>query len=374
MSNENVGRDSGQDPQTIEEQLTAASVKIETLRAEVEELQRYKAKAESRIRFPWRRVVVAVLIVLGCVIGAGANVTVWLKSVALNTNAWVATVGPLSRDPAVALAISDYAVGQLFASVDAEQRVRQALPPNAAFLAPPLVSATQDYARDVTADVINSERFSAIWSAANRFAHEQAVALLRNKGGLFYISSGQVTVDLNDLLVSVQDTLDSTGLGAVFGDLPLSEGRGKWVVYEGARLAQLQQALTILDRAGVLLPLLSLAAFALAVWASLWRRRTLLYIGIGLAITMGLSLFAFRLARSDVLNQIANELYRSAAEAMWGIVLTGLVRQTVLVLLTGLIIAVGAFLAGPHPWAMAARTSVRDFMGNSAGEKQGDTK
>jgi hypothetical protein len=29
-------------------------------------------------------------IVLACVIAAGANVAVWLKGVALNTNAWVA--------------------------------------------------------------------------------------------------------------------------------------------------------------------------------------------------------------------------------------------------------------------------------------------
>ncbi len=362
MSNEKVKQDPDQEPEKVDEQLAPTADEIEALRAEVEDLRSYKAKVEERRRSGWRRLVVALLIVVGCVIAAGANAMVWLKNVALNTNAWVAAVGPLSRDPAIALAISDYVVGELFAAVDAEQVVSEALPPNASFLALPLVGAMQDFARDISVDVINSDEFNAIWTAANRFAHEQAVALLRDEGGLFYVSQGEVTVDFSDLIDSVSDRLESTGL-ALFEDLPQSEERGKLVIYEAARLAQLQQMVTMLDRAGVLLPLLALVTFAIALWVSLWRRRTLLYIGVGLVITMALSLLVFGLVKSQVLDQFVSELYRSAAEAMWSILLSGLVTQTVLVLLAGVIIAVGAFLAGPHPWAMAVRGAVGDVMG-----------
>jgi hypothetical protein len=114
----------------------------------------------------------------------------------------------------------------------------------------------------------------------------------------------------------------------------------------------------------LLLPLLSLAAFGIAVWVSLWRRRTLLQIGVGAAITMALSLLVLRLARSQVLDQVANALYQAAAEAVWDIVLRGLVVQTVVVLLVGVIMAVVAFLAGPNPRAVAVRGSAQDFLGN----------
>jgi hypothetical protein len=364
MSEDNVDRDPGHDPdpEVLEEQ-PAATVDVASLQAEVEELRSYKAETEEKRRTGWRRVVVILLIVLGCVIGAAANVAVWLKDTALNTNAWVAAVGPLSRDPAIALAIGDYAVGELFAEVDAQQMVSEALPPEASFLAAPLVGAMQDFASEIAADVINSDAFNAIWTAANRLAHEQAVSLLRDQGGLFYVSGGEVTIDLSDLVGSVQDTLTSTGL-ELFEDLPLTEDSGKLVIYEGARLARMQQIVTILDRAGLLLPLLSLAAFGIAVWVSLWRRRTLLQIGVGAAITMALSLLVLRLARSQVLDQVANALYRAAAEAVWDIVLRGLVVQTVVVLLVGVIIAVGAFLAGPSPRAVAVRGAAQDFLGN----------
>jgi hypothetical protein len=65
-----------------------------------------------------------------------------------------------------------------------------------------------------------------------------------------------------------------------------------------------------------------------------------------------------------VLDQVANALYRAAAEAVWDIVLRGLVVQTVVVLLVGVIIAVGAFLAGPNQWAVAVRGGAQDFLGN----------
>ena len=119
MSNDDVQRDPHEDPEKMQEELTSATAEVEALRTEVEELRSYKAAAEAEGARPqrhrWRRVVIVLLIVLGCVAGAGANVTVWLKNVALNTNAWVAAVGPLSRDPAVALAVSDYVVKELTA-------------------------------------------------------------------------------------------------------------------------------------------------------------------------------------------------------------------------------------------------------------------
>lgn len=368
MSNEDVERDrvEGQEED-------ASAAEVEALQAEVEELRSYKATVEAKRAgsHRWRRWLVALLIVLACVIAAGANVAVWLKGVALNTNAWVAAVGPLSRDPAVGLAISDFVVKELFASVDAEQLVSEALPPEATFLTAPIVGAVQNFARDLTVEVINSDQFNQIWIAANQFAHQQLVSLLRDQSGLFYISQGDVTVDLSPLIDVVQDRLGPTAL-ALFEEVSLPEDSGKLVVYEAARVAELQRAVTILDRLGWLLPLLSLVAFAVALWVSLWRRRTLLYSGIGLAITMLLSLLVFRLVRQSVLNQIVNGLYRAAAEAIWSIVLGGLFTQTIVLLVVGLIIAVGAWLAGPNPRAVATRSAVAGFLGNSPEEAQAE--
>ncbi len=368
MDDEKQELDPGQDQQEFEEQ-GANTADPEGLQAEVDELRRYKEETEARKtgRRRWRRLAVALLIVLGCVITAGASVTVWLKSVALNTDTFVATVGPLSRNQAVALAIGDFAVDALFEEINAEQVVADALPEEAGFLAAPLVGAIENFSRDVAAEVISSDVFSAIWTTAIRLAHETALSLLRDEGGLFYISKGEVTIDLSDLLGTVQDRLASTGL-AFLEDLPISEDSGKIVVYQAAQLAQIQQALTILDRAGIILPLLALVAFGVALWVSLWRRRTLLYIGAGLSVTMALSLAILARVRSQVVAEVSSELYRTAVEAVWEIVLGSLIGQTTLLLVIGFAIAAGAFLAGPDRRAVAVRTAVGDFMNNSPEE------
>ena len=144
MADEKQELDPGQDQRELEEQ-GANTADADSLQAEVDELRRYKDETEARKtgRRRWRRLAVALLIVLGCVITAGASVTVWLKSVALNTDTFVATVGPLSRNPAVALAISDFAVDALFQEINAEQEVADALPEEAGFLAAPLVGAIE---------------------------------------------------------------------------------------------------------------------------------------------------------------------------------------------------------------------------------------
>ena len=368
MDDEKQELDPGQDQQEFEEQ-GANTADADRLQAEVDELRRYKEETEARKtgRRRWRRLAVALLIVLGCVITAGASVTVWLKSVALNTDTFVATVGPLSSNQAVALAIGDFAVDALFGEINAEQVVADALPEEAGFLAAPLVGAIENFSRDVAAEVISSDVFSAIWTTAIRLAHETALSLLRDEGGLFYISKGEVTIDLSDLLGTVQDRLASTGL-AFLEDLPISEDSGKIVVYQAAQLAQIQQALTILDRAGIILPLLTLVAFGVALWVSLWRRRTLLYIGAGLSVTMALSLAILARVRSQVVAEVSSELYRTAVEAVWEIVLGSLIGQTILLLVIGLAIAAGAFLAGPDRRAVAVRRAVGDFMNNSPEE------
>lgn len=368
MDDEKQELDPGQDQQEFEKQ-GANTADADRLQAEVDELRRYKEETEARKtgRRRWRRLAVALLIVLGCVITAGASVTVWLKSVALNTDTFVATVGPLSRNQAVALAIGNFTVDALFEEINAEQVVADALPEEAGFLAAPLVGAIENFSRDVAAEVISSDVFSAIWTTAIRLAHETALSLLRDEGGLFYISKGEVTIDLSDLLGTVQDRLASTGL-AFLEDLPISEDSGKIVVYQAAQLAQIQQALTILDRAGIILPLLALVAFGVALWVSLWRRRTLLYIGAGLSVTMALSLAILARVRSQVVAEVSSELYRTAVEAVWEIALGSLIVQNILLLVIGLAIAAGAFLAGPDRRAVAVRTAVGDFMNNSPEE------
>ena len=79
---------------------------------------------------------------------------------------------------------------------------------------------------------------------------------------------------------------------------------------------------------------------------------------MGVAITMTLTLVLYALAQPVVLASIADPLFRTVADAIWNVVTQGLVWQTIFFLVIGVLLAVGAALAGPSPRAVAFRSSV----------------
>jgi hypothetical protein len=103
----------------------------------------------------------------------------------------------------------------------------------------------------------------------------------------------------------------------------------------------------------------TLLVFAVAIWLSPNRRRTALRAALGVVLAMALVLTGFNLGRSTYLDAIENAgRDRDAAAAVYDQVL-GLLRvglRTVLVL--GLVIAVGLWLAGPGRIATRIRGHV----------------
>jgi hypothetical protein len=78
---------------------------------------------------------------------------------------------------------------------------------------------------------------------------------------------------------------------------------------------------------------------------------------------MAVSLVVFGLAQPAALASIVDPRLRDVAGEIWGIVIRGLYVQTVLLLVVGVLIALGVWVAGPAPRAVVARTAVRGWWG-----------
>ena len=141
---------------------------------------------------------------------------------------------------------------------------------------------------------------------------------------------------------------------------PLQEVQTRFVLLESRQVAVVQQTLGLIDGVGLVLSLFALGALFLAWLISLWRRRTVMWMGIGVAIAMVLSLVAFALARPAVPVSILDPFVRLLAGEIWDVVVRGLYVQTILVLIIGLLLIAGAALAGPSPRAVAIRTGARN--------------
>ena len=319
-----------------------------------------QAQTASARRGRLRTIIAVVLLSLGLVVALAANLTVWTKDTLLDTNEWVATVKPLPADDRVSAALADLIVDELtVATEDLQAQARAALPPEAQFLTEPILAGLQRVLREEAMKLIQSEQFTEIWVRVNRLAQEQLVAILRGENNQFLqTSGGEVRLDFSDAVLAVREQLGADGQQLI-ADVP--EDAGVIVIASSEQLSKAQDAVSLLDALGVVLPLLATAMLLGSIAVAVGRRRFLLAAGVGLAIVAAITLIALDVLRGELLGLINDEVVRSAGEAAFEITTDGLRSQTIGLLILGLLLAVAAWVAGPNRYAVLIREYARQL-------------
>jgi FtsH-binding integral membrane protein len=285
---------------------------------------------------------VGILVFLGLILLVLANLAFWAYFTLLNTNGWVAAVGPLSKDPAVAGMVSQYVVGELFAQADIQANVAEALPPQLQLFAGPMVVGLENVADQAVTALIMSEAFNNIWVAFNRVSHTAIIDILKGQGDRLYFQDGNLTLDFNDVYNFVQDRLNIGELDLI----PQAE-QGRLVLFSSRQVAVMQEVVSYLTALGLLLPLLTILVFGAAVWVSPWRRQTVMWIGGVMAVAMLISLILFSGARSSGLVSITDPFLREMGRAIINNLTHGLMVQTIFLLIVGIGLIIGAWQAAP---------------------------
>jgi hypothetical protein len=130
-------------------------------------------------------------------------------------------------------------------------------------------------------------------------------------------------------------------------DLVPAASGGKLVLLESQQVAYMQEIVSSINSFGLLLPLLGILAFVAAWFVSLWRRETLIWIGIVLALTMLVSVIVFSLVRSNILVNVADPMLRDLGRQIFYVVTHGLFVQTVFLMIVGILLAIGAWQSTP---------------------------
>ncbi|WP_306317409.1 MULTISPECIES: hypothetical protein [unclassified Streptomyces] len=354
---------------------------LERLRAEVEVL-RDRAGTQRRRHartFALRRAIAALLVALVAVLAVTSVVGVWGSRTTLNTDRWIATVGPLPEDPKVNAAVSKYLADEIFDQLDVERRLSEALPPRAAFLAGPVTGAVHDFMREKISALIATDRFQDLWRSTNRFAHERMVALVENRNDNVKVKGDTVTLNLLPVVNNLLNSLEGQ-LPDIFGkkiDLPaLSSGElppglhdrienaiGKDLpedfaqirLYNRHELGQLQDAVLLFKRALVGLLIGVPVLLALSLWVSPNRRRTLLQFGLWLVVTVTVLTAVLRAVRDQLLGQMPEGVYREGLRSALWTVFTTLRERGDQLLWLGVGIAALCYLVGPGRLPKALR-------------------
>jgi len=312
----------------------------------------------------WRTWVPWALVVLAAVIGLVAALNVWVKRQALDTNNWTNASGRLLEDPKIRGAISVYLVNQIYQNVDVSQALEQRLPPQAKGLAPQIAVALQQVAVRAANALLARPRIQQLWKNANRRAHQLFMAVLDGKHNILVSSGGNVVLNLQPILKALADQV---GLGSrLQGRLP--PDAGKITIMKGNQLQAARRGVKVIRVLSYLLLILVIALWAAAIWIARGRRRKLL-LGVGISVLLvGLLILVVRRYTGDYLvNALTTNSVDKGAIQHGYLIETELLRNVgINVLIYGIVIVFGAWIAGPSRPATWCRRTLAPTMRDHA--------
>jgi hypothetical protein len=314
---------------------------LETLQAENETLKSELTKAKAD-KHTGKRIAVGLLIVLGCIALVLANISNWARDTLIDTDVWVATIGPLSENPVVVEALSDAIVEGVSEELGITPLERPSLLVLLGILDQPLVEKVQELVSEAISTVILSDEFNEIWVRAIEITHGSLVTVLSGDNPFIYAEHGIVYVDFGELLDEILNLLGLKNISLFEPGADVMQ----FALVESDSLAKVQRVLRMQDRLALLSFFIMALSFGGAVALSRWRRSTINAIGIGAAAGMLISLFLFALGESYILASIVDPAFNDLASEIYHSLTTGLIAQTVLLLTLGVTIAIIAHFLG----------------------------
>jgi len=354
---------------------------LKRLRTEVTDLRKGPDRPRRR-RVSWRTPVSALLIVIGCVLAPVAVVGVWTANQVSDTNRYIANVEPLIHDPAIQNALTDKVTTAITSHLNVVGYTNQAaalltskgLPRVGTLLktfGPSIASAVAGFVHNTVHKVVTSPQFANAWIQVNRVAHQSLVKALSGQGGSITVSNGQVTLDLAPFIAIVKQALVKRGFTLVNSLPPIHP---TLALFSSKTLVQAQTLYRLINDLKIILPILSLLLIAAGVYIARQHRRALIGAGLGFAASMLVLGAALLVFRGVYLNSVPNSVFPANAAAAAFDTLVRFIKEALRVLLVvGLIVAIGAFFTGPSTTAVRTRAgfvSAFDWL-RSSGERKG---
>ena len=318
----------------------------------------------------WRRIVGAVLLVVGCVLVPVSLSAVWVRNTLLDTDNYVSTVGPLADDPQVQQAIANRVTDALFANVDVEEKVADALPPRAGFLATPVADGIRTAVEAATLRLAESDRFETLWENANRRAHEAVVNVLTGGGSRVTTEDGTVAIDTAQIVENVKAKLDARGI-TVFDDVRTAATSSS-CSSSPTTWREVQGLVDLLQTIAWVLPFVALACFAGAIALSGNRRRTVQRGAIGVAFAVAVQIVLLKAGRNLYLDAVTTKKSTpGAAGSVWDQLTSFLRTAGFAVIAVALVIAFVAWVVGPSSSATSLRGWWDRTLGTSSASDAG---
>lgn len=285
------------------------------------------------------------LIVAGCLMFATFGIVRWTEQQVLNTDNWVATVSKLPQDKAVAEAISSQIVDRMFEGSDVTGDIREVLPPKLVFLAPTISKFLREKADALATQLIMSDRFTQLWTSANRSAHQRLVEVLRMppaRGEQARVLPYKINLSqAQQWLQSAAEKSDNAGLLNAATQVERVETFNASL---RAGLNQMRAFVRASDALYALLPYVIMASFLSALALARKRYTALLGICGGVVAVNVLAIVGVNFMRPALLNMLENQNSRPIFNSLWSSLMPPFLDFARLAIIVSAIVMLIAFL------------------------------
>ena len=310
-----------------------------------------------------RRIFAWVLVVLASLLIPISVISVWAIRTVTNTDQYVATLAPLARNPVIVDHLAQKATDELFSTHIVQDKVTAALPAEAKPIVTPIVAQVHSYVYGLALKVFESPRFGQLWDTLNRRSHDAVIDVLTGKQTPLVQKlekGGGIAVNVTPALNNLINEANSKGV-TLFNPLKpiLTKGNSLGVtVVSKSQVSKFTGLFNAIVTLKWVIPIVALVLAILGIVIAVEHRKTLLRMAIGIALITLLLLAGLSAGRITFINQAGHTFNRQVAGAVWDTMLRFLVTDLRWMLLVVVLIALGAWLAGPARYAVWIRSTV----------------
>lgn len=315
--------------------------------------EQYQLSPVTRKRIRPRSIFAAIVFTLATILTPAAVLGHWAHTTVLDAERYIETVGPIGTSPEVQEVFAEAVTNAILEQVDTEQLISDLLggilPGGSVIgdaIAAPLATGVNNLIGDAVARVVASDVFETAWLTLNTAAQRGLVAVLEgNQSGPVQVDGENLVLNLDPLIESAKNELVAQGL-TFAANITLPETNQQIVL---ATVPALAQAQTIYSFTAPILNWIVVfiaALFLIAVFLA--RRRAWTGVAVGIAI-IGSSIFLYSatvLGEGIVTNQFTGTIFESASLVVYQNFLAYLVSGLWALLVLGIAIIVGSWLAG----------------------------
>ncbi len=342
--------------------------KVKQLESQVQDTQQSHQPGHG-----WRKFFAAVLIFLTAITVSTGIKAIWLRNTLFDTQTFTNKTTQIIQTPSVRSDLSKQLVDTIFAKVDVQKYVSDALPKQGQPLVGPITSALQNFTTEQVNNVLKSQQFVDFWKQANTSAHTAIIKSLNElnsrsqqsaRDQVLFIDRDQVVLNIQPIIAQLKSKLSDAGLGFV-NNLNTDSINATFTIATVKNLPIILAVFNGINATAFWMPILFLIFAAAAVATSTRRRRAMIAIAITTLVFLVIDLLTVRIGASVFTAQINGNIpaiSTQSAQSIYHILTDDLASYYQGAMWLALIVIVFGVLAGPSKWAVWLRQHFADLV------------